>query len=100
MFCKFFYNNTPIVVCSESNEKTRKSFVKSGLIKIGALVKACLIYVNESFPYVVHFMILYFFNIPVMSLTISAKLGMNLLRKFTFPKKDWISFLLLGKPIF
>ena len=88
------------MVCFDANEKTRKSFEKFRLIKTGSFVKACLIYVNESFASIFHFMIVSFFNIAVTTFTIFAKLGINLLRKFTFPKNDCISFLLLGKPYY
>ena len=102
-FSKFFSsfcNKTPTMVCSEAKENKIKSFAKSGLASTGALVSSTLIYSNDYLALGVHFISLPFLSIFVMCFIISAKFGMNLLRKFTFPRKDFTSFLLLGVPIF
>jgi hypothetical protein len=49
---------------------------------------------------VFHFIFVSFLSMFVMFLRISAKLGMNLLRKFIFPMKDYNYLMFLGWSIF
>ena len=88
------------MVCYEAKENKIKSFAKFGLDNTGGLVSTTLISSNDFLDSRVHFISLPFLSMFVMCFIISSKLGMNLLRKFTFPRKDYTSFLLLGVSIF
>jgi hypothetical protein len=88
------------MVSSEAKENKIKSFVKFGLANTRSLVSATLISSNDFLDSGVHFISFHFLSIFMMCFIISAKLGMNLLRKFTFPRKDCTSFLVLGVSIF
>jgi hypothetical protein len=83
-------------VCSEVNEKRRKSFVKSGLASTGALVSTTLISSKDFLASRFHLISFPFLSMQVICFMISARFGMNLLKKFTFPRKDCTSFLLRG----
>jgi hypothetical protein len=69
-------------------------------MRTGALIKACLIFSNDSFASGIHLISTSFFNISVISLIISVKLGINLLKMLILPMKDWIDLLFLGMSIF
>ena len=88
---EFFCNRTTATVCSNANEKMKKYFVKSGLIRTGFLVNACFTSSNDFFASKVH-LNPYFFSIFIMFLRSSTRLGMNLLKKLIFPMKDSSSF--------
>ena len=74
-----------------------KSIVQSGLINVGAHVKENLTELNGFFTCSYNLTSLSFFNISFISLRCSSRLGMNLLKNFIFPLKDWIFFLFLRK---
>ena len=93
---RFFCNKTKTTVCSDANEKMRKSLVKSGLMRTGAWVSACFTSSKEFLASRVHLTPTYFLSIFVMFLRSSAKLGINLLRKLIFPIKDYNSLMFLG----
>ena len=57
---------------------------------------ASLIFSNASLISFVHLKLKYFFIISCSVFTTSAKLDMNLLTKFIFPRKDSMDFLLCG----
>jgi hypothetical protein len=88
------------MVCYEAKENNIKSFAKLGLASTRALVNATLISSKNFLASWVHFISLPFLSMLVICFMISAILGMNLLRNFTFPRKDCTYFLLLGVPIF
>ena len=83
-------------MCSDAKEKIRKYLEKSGLIRTGALVSACL--TNSKYFLVsrVHLTPTYFFSMFIIFLRSSAKLGINLLKKLIFPIKDCNYFMFLG----
>ena len=85
---KFFCNRTVATMCSDANEKMKKSFVKSGLMRTGVLVNACFTSSNDFFAYKVHLTPCSILSILVMFLRSSARLGMNLIKKLIFPMKD------------
>ena len=88
------------MVCSEENEKIMKSFLKSGLIRTGFLVKACLIDSNDCLASKFHSRTEYFLSMLFNSLIISAKLDMNLLKKIILPKKSCNYLMFLGGLMF
>ena len=88
------------MVSSKAKEKTRKSLLKFGLTRTGAYVIACLISMKDLLASIFHFIAWSFFNILVIFIKTSIKLGINLLKKFTFPMNDCTSFLLLGSSTF
>jgi hypothetical protein len=90
----------PAIVCSQEKENKIKYFAKFGWASTGALVNATLISSNEFLDLGIHFISSPFLRIFVIYFMISTILGMNLLKKFTFPRKDCTSFLLLGVSIF
>ena len=85
--CFPFCSKTPAIVFSEENVKTRNSLEKSGLMSTDACVSDLLISSKGFLVSAVYLMSTPFFNILVISLTISAKLGMKRLTKFTLPRK-------------
>jgi hypothetical protein len=99
-FCSSFCNSTSIIVCYEVNENMMKSFVKSGLDSIGYLVSASLISSKYVLASRFHLILFPFLSMQVMFFMIYAKFEMNLLKKFTFPRKDCTYFLLRGVMIF
>jgi hypothetical protein len=92
----FFYSNTVAMVCLNAKEKRYKSLVKSGLIKTWASVSARLTCSKDCLDLVSHFIFTSFFNIFVMFLRSSARLGMNLPRKIIFSIKDYNSLMFIG----
>ena len=74
--------------CSEANKNMRKSLEKSGLESISASDMEFFMSSKDFLASGVHFIYLSFPNISVIYFTISAKETINLLRKFTFPRKD------------
>jgi hypothetical protein len=99
LFYSFFCNRIPAMVCSEANVKTMKSLSKSGLTITCALDKYHLISIKDCLASSYHLKLLSFFSILFTYFTTLAKLVMSLLKKFTLPRKEWISFLFLGRPI-
>ena len=95
-----FYRSTPTIVCYEENENRRKYFIKSGLDNIGYLVSATLISSKYFLASRFHLISFPFLSMQVMCFMISSKFGMNLLKKFTFPRKHCTMFLLHGVMIF
>lgn len=87
------------IVSSEENEKVRRYLEKFGLTSIGASIKAILIATNYFLVLLPHLISLSFLNMSFISLTILEKLGINILRKLTFPRKDYF-LLFLGRLIF
>lgn len=73
---------------SNEKEKMIKSFVNSRLIKTREVVKVNFTSLKDFLASVFHFIYMSLFNIFVMDLKISAKLGINILRKFILPMKD------------
>jgi hypothetical protein len=88
------------IICSKVNESKMKSLVKSGLDSIGYLVNATLIYSNDYLASIFHLISFPFLIMQVICFIISSKFRMNLLKKFTFPRKDFTFFLLRRVPIF
>ena len=84
----FFQKKIIAIVSSNAMEKIKNSLSKSRLIRIGASFNSCLILSKEFIAYFDHLTSQTFFNIHVMSLTIFAKLGINLLRKIIFPQNN------------
>lgn len=76
------------MLSSEAKVKIKNSFEKPGLMRTRASVRANLIVENDCFASLVHLISLSFLRIFVMCLTISAKFGINLLKKIIFPKND------------
>ena len=70
---KFLCSRTAAIVCSDANEKIKKSFVKSGLVRTGVLVNACFTSSNDFFAYKVHLTPSSFFSMFVMFLRSSAR---------------------------
>jgi hypothetical protein len=70
------------------------------LVNMGALVSATLLYSNNLLASGFHLISFPFLIMLVICFIISARFGMNLLKKFTFPRKDCTSFLLRGVLIF
>ena len=87
------------MVCSEAKENIMKSLQKLGLTNIGTSNNAYLMLMKDCLASLDHLKVLYFFNILFIYFTTSTKFVMNLLRKLTLPRNDWISFLFLGRPI-
>ena len=87
-FYSFFYNRTVAMVCSEANEKIMNFLSKLGLTNTGASDKARLISVKDYLASTDHLKLLSFFNTLFTYFTTSAKLVMNLLKKFTLPRND------------
>jgi hypothetical protein len=85
-----------MIVCLDAKENIKNSLVYLGLDNTGASPINFLTRLNDDLASVVHLISLPFFSISMINLTISTKLGINLLKKFIFPKNDWISFLFLG----
>ena len=96
----FFCNKTATIVCSEAYENTKKYLSKSGLTSTSAYEIDLFISLKDFLASTVHFISWFFLNILVMFINILAKLGMNLLNKFTFPLNDYTSFSLLGSSTF
>lgn len=92
----FFYNSTTTLVCSDVKEKIPKSLVKSGLIKIGACVNACLTASKYCLVSIFHLIYVSFLIMFVILLSSSARFRMNLLKKLIFPIKDLSYFMFLG----
>ena len=67
-----------------------------GLIRVGASMIAFLTYSKEFIDWSVQFISASFLSMTVIFFTSSEKLGMNLLTKFIFPKKDSMSLFDLG----
>ena len=65
-------------------------------MRTGALVRACFTSSKDVFASKVHFTPCSFFNMFVIFLRSSAKLGMNLLKKLIFPMKDCNSLIFRG----
>ena len=80
--------------------KYKKYLSKFGLIKTGVVIIAFLIDSKECLASSVHFTSKSFLNMHVIYLVSSAKFAINLLMKFMVPRKDWISFLDLGRDNF
>ena len=95
----FFCTRTTATVCSDANENTRNSLVKSGLMRTGAQVSACFTSSKDFLDSRVHLTPTSFFSIFFMFLRSSARLGMNLLKKLIFPMKDYNSLMFLGRLI-
>ena len=98
--CFPFYNKNLAMLFSDANIKTKNYFEKSTLINTGAWVSAFLISSNDCFASTLHLISAPFFSILVIDLKIWANFEMNLLKKLTFLRKDWISFLFLGRSTF
>jgi hypothetical protein len=77
-------NKTPAMVCSEAKENKIKYFAKFGLANTGALVSATLISSKDFLASRFHFISMPFLSMFVIYFMISAKLGMNLLKKNYF----------------
>jgi hypothetical protein len=88
------------IVCSEVNENKMKYFVKSGLANTRDLVSATLIYLNDFLDYRFHLISFHFLSMKVICFIILTRFVMNILKKFTFPRKDFTSFLLREVSIF
>ena len=99
-FCWVFCNQIPAMVCSDAYEKTKKSLEKYGLTKTGTLVIAFLISLKYFLASTVHLISLYLFSMFVTFISISLKLGMNIINEFTCQMNDCTSFLLLGASTF
>jgi hypothetical protein len=84
------------MVCSKENKNKMNSFVKSELANTRDLVSAILMYSNDFLDLGFHLILIHFLSILVICFIISANFGMNLLKKFTFPRKECTSFLLHG----
>jgi hypothetical protein len=84
------------MVCSKVNENKMKSFMKSRLANTGDLVSTIIISSNDILASGFNLIFFPFMSMQVICFIISAKFGMNLLKKFTFPRKDYTSFLLRG----
>ena len=91
-FCSFLFNRTTTMVCSEAKENIMKSLPKLGLTNIEASDNAYLMLMNDFLASLDHWKVLSFFNMLFIYFTTSAKFVMNLLRKLTLPRNDWISF--------
>ena len=74
--------------------------MKSGLIRTGVLVKACLMESNDYLASTVHLRTKSFLRMLFSSLIISTKFDMNLLKKFILPKKAYNSLMFLGGLMF
>ena len=83
-------------MCSEAKENIMKSLSNFGLTKTGVFVKAVLISSKDLLASMVYFMVKSFFNMLFNDLINYAKLEINLLRKFIFPKKACNSLMLPG----
>ena len=84
------------MVCSEENENIMNSLEKLGLTNTGASVKAFLISEKDLLALIDYLKLLSFFNILLIYFTTSTKFVINLLKKLTVLRNDWISFLFLG----
>jgi hypothetical protein len=84
------------MVCSEVNENRMKSFLKCGFSNTGDLVSVILMSSNEFLSSRFHLISFPFLSIQVIFFIILTRFGMNLLKKFTFSRKDSTSFLLCG----
>jgi hypothetical protein len=80
------------MVCFEAKENNIKSFAKSGLANIGALVNSTLVSSKDFLALGVHFISLLYLSMLVICFMISARLGMNLLRKLLSPEKIALLF--------
>ena len=92
----FFCSNTVAIVCSDANEKMKKSLVKLGLIRTGVWVSACFTSSKDFFAFMVHLTPISLFNMFVMFLRSSARFGMNLLRNLIFPMKICSCLMFVG----
>ena len=77
-------------------KKMMKSFLKSGLIRTGVLVKAYLMDSKDCLASIIHLRNESFLSILFISLIMSAKLDMNLLKKLILPRKACNSLMFLG----
>ena len=68
-------------------------------MRTGVWVRACFTSLNDFLALFVHLTPNSFLIILVMFLNSSARLGMNLLKKFIFPIKDWNSLRFLWRMI-
>lgn len=92
----FFCNKTAAIVCYKAKETNIKYFWKSGLIRIGVLVRAFLMASKGCLASTVYLNAEYFLNMLFSSLINSAKFEINLLRKFILPKIHYNYLMLLG----
>ena len=99
-FYSFFCKRTPAMVFSKENEKIMNSLEKFGLTSTRDSIKAFLISAKVLLASTVHLIPLSFLTMLVMFFTTSTKFVINLLKKFTLPRNDCISFLFMGKSIF
>ena len=84
----FLRKRIATIVCSEANYKIIKSLVKSGLIRTGAFINACLTWLNDCLASMFHLISESHFNMFVMFMRSSTRLGISLLRKFILPIND------------
>ena len=92
----FFYSKTTTTLCSDAKEKMKKYLVKSGLIRTGVFVRDCFKILKDFFASMVHLTHVSLLSMLVMILRSSARFGMNLLKKFTFPMKYCSYLMFLG----
>ena len=88
------------MVCSEENENMMNSLEKLGLTNTRDSFKPFLIPIKDYLASIDNFKLLSFFNILVIYFTTSTKFVINLVKKFTLRRNDWISFLFMGRHIF
>jgi hypothetical protein len=100
IFFSSFCKKTLAIMCYEAKENNMKFFSKLGLANTGALVNATLMSSKYFMALGIHFISFPFLSMLVICFMILSKLGINLLKKFTFPRKYCTYFLLLGMPIF
>lgn len=96
----FFCKITHSIMSYEAKVKVKNYFEKLGLESTIASMRASFMAANDLLASSPHLISESFLNIKVIFLTITTNLGTNLLKKFTLPRKDWISFLFMGILIF